>query len=175
MGRAASVDIYFSTTPQTGPYWYSLRIDAAEGVSVAGINFVVVGFTELEIDLPANPAVSPPDSVFVPEVLGDQRAAVVINAILGQTLATGPASQVPLATLYPPYFCEWECVAPLELHDHPSYFGGTVVGTDGSFLDYELHLDAAIRHVPYPSPEPAAVLLAGLTLLRVVRARRRHS
>jgi len=169
---AAPFDILVSLDPgQTGPvYDWSLTIDVEDGYSFGAVQLLVTGLDTFAVNT-ANPAISPADSVFRINPLGDGRnVLILVNTANGVAIATGPATGVLLGTFTSAFAdpsaigvfnCDFEC-------------GGTVLDPDLAvpLADYSIDVVGA------PIPEPRylgfiSLVVAGATIAQVSRSRSR--
>jgi hypothetical protein len=121
---AAPIEVVARLNPgQSGPvYAWSLYLNLEEGYEVGGVDIMTSGFDAFEINL-LNPAISPLDSVYTINPLGDGRNALIVNNVAnGVAFSTTPAEGVLLGTLY----SSFRTSPPVALHDGEVEFGGTV-------------------------------------------------
>jgi hypothetical protein len=160
--HAAAVDINV-TQDSAGSTSWTLTVDLAAGQTLGALSFLTRGLDSFNLNTSLT-NVSPPDSVFSINPLGDgQNALIVNNNALGAALGGGPG---PLHLLIGA-FIGATTAPPVSLANGDNDLGGTAFDANANpIADYSLTLHPA-------APEPASALLLGLGLASLALVRRK--
>lgn len=159
--HAAAVDIIVTQDVPNGTNW-ALTVNVGAGQTLGAVSFLTTGLNSFTINSSVV-NISPPDSVYSIDPLGDGRNALIINNnALGAALGGGPG---PLTLLLGSFVGGPTGVS---LDNGDTDIGGTAFDANGNVIsDYSLTL------VTKSAPEPASALLLGLGLASLALVRRK--